>query len=69
MKKRKWEQGFDGVRITPRMRNYRVRCCDCGLVHVINYRIKDGKLSYIARRDARSTAAWRRERAKPKRIW
>lgn len=35
-------------------------CCDCGLVHVINYRIFNGTIELQATRDKRATAAMRR---------
>jgi hypothetical protein len=25
--------------ITPKMTNYKLKCCDCGLVHQINFRV------------------------------
>jgi hypothetical protein len=32
-------------------------CCDCGLIHIVDYRVIDGKLQFKARR--------RGEKAKP----
>lgn len=40
--------------------NYRMACCDCGLVHRFQFRIRDGKIQFRAWRDARSTAQKRR---------
>lgn len=37
-----------------------VGCCDCGLVHQIWYRTRNGKLEYKNRRDKRLTAESRR---------
>jgi hypothetical protein len=40
---------------------YRFRCCDCALVHLIEFHVDgDGDVSFRVRRDARSTAACRR---------
>lgn len=50
--------------IYPKRKGYRQCCCDCGLVHEIDFRIvKVGKKSYIEirfRRNERATAAVRR---------
>lgn len=42
------------------MPNYRMACCDCGLVHNLEFRI-DGlnQLNFRARRNVRATAAVR----------
>jgi len=40
---------------------YRFRCCDCALVHLIEFRVDvEGNVCFRVRRDARSTAACRR---------
>ena len=44
----------------PRMRNFREQCCDCGLIHRLDFRIVDGKVEFRTRRDDRATAAARR---------
>lgn len=49
-----WEQ--------PTMKGYKMMCCDCGLVHKINFRIKNGKVQMQTYRDNRATAATRRQR-------
>jgi len=52
--------------IQPIRRGYRMACCDCGLVHGINFRIvkyaagKRAKVQFQAWRDERATAAKRR---------
>jgi len=33
------KQVLDGERVTPRMRGYLMECCDCGLVHRIDFRV------------------------------
>jgi hypothetical protein len=55
-----YRQVFDGEWVRPKRRGYKVACCDCGLIHVINYRIKDGHIEYQPTRDNRATAARRR---------
>ena len=44
----------------PRMRNFREQCCDCGLIHRLDFRIVDGRVEFRTRRDDRATAAARR---------
>ena len=55
----------------PRMRDFREQCCDCGLIHRLDFRIVDGrkgtrarlrgiKVEFRTRRDDRATAAVRR---------
>jgi hypothetical protein len=43
-----------------RMKNFREQCCDCGLIHRLDFRIVDGKVEFRTRRDDRATAAARR---------
>ena len=39
-------------------REYRVACCDCGLVHVLEFRIGgDGRVNYRVRRDEPPTVS------------
>lgn len=41
---------------------YRMACCDCGLVHDMQFRIDDlGQVNFRARRNARSTGQLRRQ--------
>jgi hypothetical protein len=40
---------------------YRMMCCDCGLVHLLRFRVVKGEVSFQAWRDNRSTAAYRRK--------
>jgi hypothetical protein len=44
----------------PRRRDFREQCCDCGLIHRLDFRIVDGKIEFRTRRDDRATAAARR---------
>ena len=36
------------------------QCCDCGLVHRLDFRIVGGRIEFRTRRDDRATAAARR---------
>lgn len=72
---RRYRQAHDGEWIQPRMRGYKLRCCDCGLVHTLNFRVIERgrigqlvnvvtgvKVLFQAERDERATAAVRRHR-------
>lgn len=50
--------------LKPKMRGYRIACCDCALVHEFRFMIYKGTLLYRVRRHERATAAKRRERRK-----
>lgn len=52
----KWRSPIHGKKD----RNYRSACCDCGLVHEIQFRIKEGNVVFRVRRNNRATAAVRR---------
>jgi hypothetical protein len=41
----------------PRMRNFREQCCDCGLIHRLDFRIVAGQIEFRTRRDNRGPAA------------
>jgi hypothetical protein len=49
-----------GQWVQPVRRGYKMACCDCGLVHRINFRLHDGKIQLQAYRDNRSTGQKRR---------
>ena len=46
--------------VTPVMDGYKMACCDCGLVHVLDFAVVDDRVMFRARRDNRATAAKRR---------
>ena len=61
----KYPQVHDGEWVMPARRKYRMMCCDCGLVHVIDFRLvkkKSGRtyLFLKAARHERATAGARR---------
>ena len=34
-------QVLAGERVMPEMQGYRMKCCDCGLVHVLNFEVRE----------------------------
>ncbi len=51
----KYHFQVDGEWVRPNMEGYRLRCCDCGLVHVLNFRIINKKVEFQAFRNNRAT--------------
>lgn len=61
IKRVQYRQACDGDWIEPTpQRGHKMRCCDCGLIHRINFRVVRGRVQFQAWRDARATAAARR---------
>jgi len=62
----RYAQVYDGEWIKPTMKKHRMACCDCGLVHVIDFKIiKSGRgfaIMLRALRNNRMTAAKRRKK-------
>lgn len=50
----------DGEWVRPFRRGYRMACCDCGAVHVVNFRVKDGAIEFQPTRNSKATWALRR---------
>jgi hypothetical protein len=50
----------DGEWIEPVMKNYKLACCDCGLIHKVDFRIRKGHIQFRAIRDRRATGQRRR---------
>ena len=65
----RYQQVEDGEWIRPTTEGWKMACCDCGLVHTVNFRIvTQGRRRLIAlqpTRDARATAAKRRSKKYP----
>lgn len=40
----------DNEWVEPRMKNYYLKCCDCGLVHRMDFRIVKGKVQFKVKR-------------------
>ena len=56
----KYEQPGAGEWVQPKRRGYKLACCDCGLVHTMNFRVHLGNPQFQAWRNERSTALMRR---------
>lgn len=59
-RKTKYYQVQYGEWIRPTKRGFREQCCDCSLIHVLDFRIVDGAIEFRTRRDDKATAAARR---------
>jgi hypothetical protein len=55
-----FEKPRAGEWIQPVRRGYKMACCDCGLVHRMDFRVAGGRAQFRAFRDNRSTAMVRR---------
>ena len=57
-----------GEWVQPIRKGYRMRCCDCGLVHIVDFHLlryagsRRGKIKFRLFRDNRATAAIRRRK-------
>lgn len=49
----------DNQWIQPVRKGYRMACCDCGLVHEMDFRIYKGRVQFRARRHPRATGGKR----------
>jgi len=62
----RYVQRFDGEWHTPVRRGYKMMCCDCGLVHRIDFRLvqrgNGRRIQMRAYRNDRATALSRRHR-------
>lgn len=65
----RYEKVESGEWVQPQRKGYKMMCCDCGLVHVMDFRIvKQGKgqgIQFRAFRNERATAAARRSGKRP----
>lgn len=57
----KYEKPNAGEWVQPIRKGYKMMCCDCGLVHVLDFRTFNGKIQFRAFRNNRSTAMARRK--------
>jgi hypothetical protein len=51
-----------GEWVQPRRRGYYMQCCDCGLIHRMNFRIRDGRIQFQAFRATRHKCVKRDKR-------
>ena len=49
----KYDITKDGQWIQPFRKDFKIKCCDCGLVHNINFRIRKGRVQFQAFRNKR----------------
>ena len=56
----RYENPSEGEWIQPIEIGYKLRCCDCGLVHNIDFRVKNKRVQFRAFRNNRATAQIRR---------
>lgn len=57
-----YRQLADGEWQTMSSRRHKIACCDCGLVHLLEFRVSRGKIKFRAWRDNRATANRRRSK-------
>lgn len=55
----RWEKVVKGAWVRPARKGYRLRCCDCGLVHSVEFRIVDGYVEMLFQRRERETTVER----------
>ena len=57
----KYKQPEEGEWVRPNMDGYKMACCDCGLVHILQFRVEDlDTIEFRAFRNNRSTGQMRR---------
>lgn len=58
----KHQEGKDGFTrwIKPNMEKYKMACCDCGLVHILQFKVESSHIIFRAKRDERATGQKRR---------
>lgn len=61
---RRYHRPRRGEWVQPIRRGYKMACCDCGLVHRLDFRVVNGRVQFRVFRDNRATAAKRREERK-----
>jgi hypothetical protein len=62
----KYYQQTDGEWVRPTRKGYRIVCCDCGLVHRLNFRLRSRHIEFQAFRDNRATGQIRRHKKRRK---
>ena len=59
----RYEEAEDSEWFALARRGNRIACCDCGLVHRVDARVRDGAIELAFARNERSTALTRRQSA------
>jgi len=49
-----------GEWVQPVEQGYKMACCDCGLVHTMDFRIENGRVQFRVTRNNRATGQMRR---------
>lgn len=62
-----YERPESGEWVQPVRRGYKLACCDCSLVHRLDFRIHNGRVQFRAFRDDRCTGQQRRRERERKR--
>lgn len=57
--KARYKQEVAGEWIQPVRRGYRLACCDCSLVHTMDFRVHKGRAQFRVFRNNRATSAMR----------
>jgi hypothetical protein len=61
MKASSYRQRVDGEEIEVQSHGlHKIACCDCGLVHLLEFRVEGSVITFKATRDNRATAQRRR---------
>lgn len=55
----RYKQVVDGERVRP-VQGYKMQCCDCGLVHTMQFWVVKGQVEFSVVRDNRATGQVRR---------
>ena len=55
----KYTKPEEGEWVQPKMRGYKLGCCDCGLVHKMDFRIVGKRVQFRAWRDGKATGGKR----------
>lgn len=59
--RRDYKKVKDGDLVTPKMKGYKIGCCDCGLVHRIDFEVTPkGRVKFRAYRDVKATEKLRK---------
>ena len=64
MSKEPYYHVTDGELVQVPWKGGKDQCCDCGLVHTVNYKVIDGKLHVQVFRDPKATGGARRHKKK-----
>ena len=62
-KQPKYEIWEDGEWIYPVHKGFKLACCDCGLIHTMDFDISEGMVKVKVSRDNKATAGRRRGKA------